>query len=241
MLRLRLLVSLGLLVSPLALHGSLAAQPSVRQALSLVPMQPDVEYERPGENEIDACIIKPEREGDSRAWVVVSPAGSLLRRFSDSNGDNKIDQWCYFRGGVEVYRDIDADFNEKADQYRWFGTGGLRWGLDDDEDGTLDRWKWISAEEVTSELVRALATRDAARFAKLLVTPTELAESGLSAELIAQIDKQVEAARQQFAEFAGRQKSVAEQSRWVDFSARSQASCRAGASRRRKTLSSMKT
>ena len=54
------------------------------------------------------------------------------------------------------YRDIDADFDNKADQYRWFNTGGTRWGIDKNEDGRIDFWQVISAPEVAEELVWAL-------------------------------------------------------------------------------------
>ena len=46
--------------------------------------------------------------------------------------------WCYFLDGLEVYRDIDSNFNGKADQYRWFHTAGTRWGTDKNEDGRID-------------------------------------------------------------------------------------------------------
>jgi thiol-disulfide isomerase/thioredoxin len=219
MLHLRLHAILGFALCVLALPAVAHAQPTVRQALGLSPMQRDVEYDRPADNEIDRCNIQPERDAETRAWVVVDPAGNMLRRFTDTNGDNKIDRWCYFRGGVEVYRDIDADFNEKADQYRWFATGGSRWGLDRDEDGTIDDWKWISPEEVTAELVRALATRDAKRFETLLAQDEELKAAGLADELVKQLTAQAAKARQEFGTFAETQKHATEQSTWVDFSA----------------------
>ena len=77
------------------------------------------------------------------------PRGVILRKFVDTNDDNIVDQWSYYKDGLEVYRDIDSNFNGKADQYRWFHTGGSRWGIDTKEDGTIDYWKSISAEEVT--------------------------------------------------------------------------------------------
>ena len=46
--------------------------------------------------------------------------------------------------GIEVYRDVDSNFNGKADEYRWLGTAGSRWGIDDNEDGRIDSWKTIS-------------------------------------------------------------------------------------------------
>ena len=41
---------------------------------------------------------------------------------------------------IEVYRDVDANFNGKADLYRWLGTAGTRAGVDRDEDGQIDAW-----------------------------------------------------------------------------------------------------
>jgi thiol-disulfide isomerase/thioredoxin len=219
MLRPRFLASLGLVLSPFALNPALANQPSVSQALALVPMQQDVQYDRPDEATHEACTIQPEREGDARAWVVMGPDGSLIRRFSDTNGDNKIDQWCYFRGGVEVYRDIDADFNEKADQYRWFGTEGMRWGLDRDEDGTIDEWKWISPEEVTAELVRAVREKNAERFAALVITEADLDAAGVTADLKTQLLAQATEATAGFADYLKDQTVISDKSRWVDFSA----------------------
>ena len=49
-----------------------------------------------------------------------------------------VDQWCYYNDGVEVYRDIDTNFNKKADQFRWLNTAGSRWGIDANEDEKID-------------------------------------------------------------------------------------------------------
>lgn len=104
-------------------------------------------------------------------YVVKDPNGLILRRFLDTNGDNKLDQWCYYKDGIEVYRDIDTDSNSKADQYRWFNTAGSRWGVDKNEDGVIDYWQAISPEEVTAEVVAALANQDVARFSRVLLSP----------------------------------------------------------------------
>ena len=65
----------------------------------------------------------------------------------DTNGDQSPDVFRYYRHGLEVYRDIDSNFNQKPDQYRWMNWGGTRWGLDPNEDGRIDEWKMISAPE----------------------------------------------------------------------------------------------
>src|SRR3954462_1785878 len=133
----------------MATHGSTAADPpSPAQALSLVPMQPLVEYTIPSKEEAAQCTVKLEKENKSSNWVVSKRNGEVLRRFYDTNGDNFVDMWCYFLNGVEVYRDIDSNFNNKADQYRWFNMAGTRWALDKNEDGKIDSWKVISPHEV---------------------------------------------------------------------------------------------
>jgi hypothetical protein len=156
-----------------------SAEPSADQALRLRPIQADVDFDMPTAEEIKLCTVRANAEPGQAGWYVYSPGGQLLRRFLDTNGDNRLDRWCYYKGGIEVYRDIDSDFNGKADQYRWLGTAGTRWGLDDGENGVIDRWKMISAEEVTSEVVAALRDRDRARFVRLLPSSDELQSLGL--------------------------------------------------------------
>ena len=156
-----------------------AAEPTVEQALKLVPIQKNVNYDQPHLNEIPKCTIKPEKGEKLSGWAVFGPAGEPLRRFVDTNGDGQIDLWCYYNDGLEVYRDIDSDYNLKADQYRWFNTAGTRWGIDAKEDRTIDAWKTISAEEVSREIVTALAAGDEKRFAALLLTAEELESLGL--------------------------------------------------------------
>ena len=95
---------------------------------------------------------------------MLGAGGQSLRRFVDTNGDGALDLWCYFKDGLEVYRDVDSDFNRKADQYRWLNTAGTRIGIDKNEDGAVDAWQSISAEEATQEAVLALANDDEGRF-----------------------------------------------------------------------------
>jgi hypothetical protein len=158
-----------------ATQNSAAAEPpSPTQALSLAPIQPLVEYTIPNKEEAAHCTVKLEKENNLSSWVVTGPRGEILRRFYDTNGDNYVDMWCYYLNGVEVYRDIDSNFNNKADQYRWFNTAGTRWALDKNEDGKIDSWKLISPHEVAEQVVLAIKNRDSDRFALLLLSPSEL-------------------------------------------------------------------
>src|SRR5690606_37599308 len=93
----------------LSLNASGQAAPTVEDALKLAPVQPDVQYDKPTADEIKACKISPEKLNGATAWVVRGADGSVLRQFTDSNNDNVVDTWSYYRGGLEVYRDADLN------------------------------------------------------------------------------------------------------------------------------------
>ena len=198
---------------------SRAATPSAEQALKLAPVQPDVDYARPGAQETSQCKIAAKKFDGRVGWVVESPDGVILRRFVDTNDDNVVDQWSYYKDGLEVYRDMDASFNGKADQYRWFNTGGVRWAVDSNEDGVIDAWKSISAEEVTAEVIAAMAAHDADRFARLALTPEELKSLGLGKSRAASVAEKISKATAGFKAMSARQKAVTPETAWVQFSA----------------------
>ena len=195
------------------------ATPTAEQALNLTPVQSGVDYDRPGTQEVGKCKIVAKKINGQVGWIVEGPDGAILRRFVDTNGDNVVDQWSYYKDGVEVYRDIDSTFNGKADQYRWFNSGGTRWGLDPKETGTIGAWKTISAEEVTAEVVAALAARDADRFARVVLSSDELQTIGLGKARSTELADKVGKLLGQFKQFAARQKTITAQSTWVQFTA----------------------
>jgi thiol-disulfide isomerase/thioredoxin len=194
-----------------------ADNPTPAQALTFSPIQPLVEYTIPSKEEAAQCTIRPEKENNVTSWVVRNRGGEVLRRFADTNADNVVDEWCYFQDGIEVYRDIDSNFNGKADQYRWFNTAGTRWGIDKNEDGKVDSWKVISPHEVAEQVVIALKTNDQARFQLLLLTPAELAELGFGKARQDSISASIGDAPAAFSKLAGEQKSISVQTRYVDF------------------------
>lgn len=210
------------LAAPLACAGNAsAATPSVEQALGLVPVQKDVEYDRPAADAIAKCTIDVEKQGTSSGWHVKDVDGSTLRRFIDTNGDNTVDLWSYYADGIEVYRDVDSNANGKADQFRWLNTAGSRWGMDADEDGKIDTWKSISAEEVSAEAVQAMANRDANRFRRLLLTDEELKTLGLGEKYTTTIGEKLASAPQRFTGLVSDAKlaTVATTStKWLNFS-----------------------
>jgi peroxiredoxin len=169
--------------------GSLfaAEPPPVDLTMKFRPAQSDVEYDIPEPKQYPQCKVNVFREGKVSGWMVVGPNGLLIRRFTDSNGDDLVDQWSFFRNGLEVYRDIDTNKNNKPDQSRWLNIGGLRWGVDANEDGKIDEWKMISAEEVSKVAVRALVTQDAQLLAPLLVGARDLQSLDIDRALAAKI------------------------------------------------------
>lgn len=205
----------GVLATCLPNYGR-SENPTSSQALRLAPIQLKVDIDRPDPKQFDQYSVKAASTGKNEAgWIVEGPAGKTLRRFVDTNKDNKVDLWCYYKRGVEVYRDIDADFNGKADQYRWLGTAGMRWGLDPDEDGQINQWKAISAEEVTAEVVTALATGDVDRFKLVLLTTTELSGLQLGATHTEQLLEKLKGVESGFARLVTAQKVVRRTTRWV--------------------------
>ncbi|MEX0978721.1 MAG: thioredoxin, partial [Pirellulales bacterium] len=192
--------------------GAMAAGVSVQDALSLQPVQKDVAIERPEAAEIAKCAIKAEGK---RGWIVRDSAGQILRAFTDTNGDNVVDQWSYYKDGIEVYRDIDSNHNKKADQCRWLNMGGSRWGIDANEDGKIDSWKSISPEEVSAELVAAIRTGDRARFERLLLGADELESLGVGAAKGELLQKKISMALANFTKLAEGQKVITPESKWV--------------------------
>jgi thiol-disulfide isomerase/thioredoxin len=198
---------------------SWGATPSVQQALKLTPTQSGVDYDRPTPEQAAKCKIVAKKIGGHVGWIVEGPDGMTLRKFVDTNDNNVVDQWSYYKDGLEVYRDIDSNHNGKVDQSRWFNTAGSRWGVCSREDGAIDSWKTISAEEVTAEIVAAIATHDAQRFNRLLLTSTELRSLGLGKARAESIAEKLDKASTGFKAMSTRQKTITPDTNWVQFSA----------------------
>ena len=145
----------GLVAACLLFWGSAALAASPEQILNFRPKQ-DVAVSTPTPQEVNTCRVSwtPNSIGGG-TWLLLDPQGRPLRRFVDNKGDKKPHIWSYFRDGVEVYREIDADLDGEPDQYRWLNSGGMKWGVDLNKDHKIDAWKMISAEQVSQEIVQA--------------------------------------------------------------------------------------
>ncbi len=167
----------GLLASWMVVSSvaAVSAAPTVAQMLSFRPKQDGVPYTTPTAQEQASCTVELVKgNGKGSGWVLKDGKGRLLRRFFDSNEDNRIDIWSYYKDGVEVYREIDSTYTGKPDQFRWLNAGGMKWGIDHNKDGKIDSWKMISPEEVSQELLQAVVTRDFLRLEALLISEAEI-------------------------------------------------------------------
>jgi thiol-disulfide isomerase/thioredoxin len=167
----------GLVASCLLLWGTatlMAAPPTVAQMLTFRPKQEGIAYATPTEQEAATCKVEPVQvQGKIYGWILKDSKDKPLRRFYATNGSN-VDIWSYYANGVEIYRELDTNHNGKPDQYRWFNNGGCRWGLDPSEDGKIKSWKQISPEEVSQEILQAVAKRDYARLQALMITDADI-------------------------------------------------------------------
>lgn len=189
--------------------------PSVEQALSFKPTQPGVDYAQPADEDAASCRLE-QLSGDISGWKLIDKNGQTLRVFADTNGDKAMDQWRYFKEGVEVYRDIDTNGNNKPDEYRWFNMSGSRWGLDKNEDQRIESWKRISAEEVTAEAFTALKTGDKPRFMAVLLTAEEIDSLDITAAQKKQLKGLIEKAITDFEEGV-KAKTIARNAEFLQF------------------------
>ena len=218
----KFLVAAGCLVcAAAALYCSrpiLAASATVAQVLQVTPSQDGVDYDRPKPEDVPRCKISVKKIDGHIGWIVESPEGILLRKFLDTKGDNVVDQWSFYKDGVEVYRDMATKPAGKKDEFRWLNTAGTRWGVDTVGNGKLTAWKAISAEEVTAEIVAAVANRDNDRFTRVLLSAEELQSLGLGKAKSEAVAGKVAKAAIDFRTLADRQKTITPESKWVQFS-----------------------
>ena len=193
-----------------------AEPPSPDLALAFRPTQKAVEIDSPAKAEWPQCTVKVERQGKVSGWVVYGPQGQILRRFLDTDGDNTVDQWRYYRNGLEVYRDLDTNANNKVDQYRWLNAGGTRWGLDPNEDGKVDSWKVLSAEEASRVAIEAMLRGDVNELQTVLISPEDLKKQGIGGETAQKLLESVQNPAEKLRDVAG-SKMLGRGTNWLRF------------------------
>jgi thiol-disulfide isomerase/thioredoxin len=171
--------------------GAQSAQPAPSDLLRFRPTLPGIDYDTPTDPAaINACKVETvARDQKSIGYALRDGQGKLLRRFVDTDGNHKLDQWSYYQDGFEVYRESDLDGNGSLDEVRWLNAGGTRIGTVDR--GQVRSWKQISAEEATKVfvqgLVQVLAQGDGALLETVMATPAELSAAGVPKDVVAKV------------------------------------------------------
>ncbi|MAT15262.1 MAG: thioredoxin [Planctomyces sp.] len=197
-----------------------AAQgPKLTDLLAYKPTQEGIEYQIPKPDEYAACKVDVEKTGKASGWVVLGPQGEVLRRFSDTNGDNIVDQWKYYQYGIEVYRDIDSNFDNKVDQCRWLNTAGSGWGIDENADKKIDSWKMLSAQEASRVAVEALINNDPATLLTVMMTSADIKQLGINNELGRQIEESVKNSAAELQKARSSASQLNARSKWMRFDA----------------------
>jgi thiol-disulfide isomerase/thioredoxin len=191
--------------------------PSVEAMLRLKPRQPGVDVSTPTKEEYAQCTVKLETgSNNASGWVLFDAKQQPVRRFYDTRGDRKgTDLLCYFKDGVEVYREIDSKYKGKPDHFRWLNSGGTKWGVDVNEDGIIDSWRVISSEEVAQEVYVAVAARDYSRLKALLISDAELTALKLNSTQTTRIRENLAKAQAKFQELTGKATNLNAQAQFV--------------------------
>lgn len=194
-----------------------AQEVTVEQVLKYRPAQEGIEYDTPAGDEIKQCKLDVDKLGDGSAWIVFGPQGQVIRRFVDSDGNGTVDQFRYYQHGLEVYRDYDRNENRTIDESRWLNMGGSRWGVDNDEDGTIDSWKMISAEEATKVAVEAMAAGDPGQLATVLISEADIKKLGIDQRLADELRESVKAPAEQLQTVRSGSQVITPDAKWIRF------------------------
>jgi hypothetical protein len=182
--------------------GAGRAQPAVTAvtaewAFKQNPKQQGVNVSTPTPDQVPRCkvspIPNPKDPKTPLGYLVSDPDGKPVRQFVTYDNKN-FNIIAFYVDGAEAYREVYPPTAGEPYQFRWLGPNGSKWGLDRNRDGAIDEWVVISPEEVSQELVRAVASRDAKRLEPLLITKENLAVFGLPAGDVTALQARVAAA-----------------------------------------------
>ena len=206
-------------------RSSLAANPTAEQALKLTPIQEGVDCDRPTPEEAAKCKIFARKIDGHVGWVVESPRRhdpAEVPRYQRRQHRRSVELLQGRRGGLS---------RERSDLHRQGGPVPLaehgrhplgRREMAKREPGSRPTgkniaWRVISPEEVTAEVVAALAKQDVERFNRLLLTPEELQSLGLAKAKADALAAKLARAEDDFKALLAHPGAITRQSKWVQF------------------------
>ena len=167
--------------SVFAAQAGTTANSQLRQLMGIKPVYTDVDIDTPAD--IDGCKME-----QSDGIIIRDASGKIVRKIHVRAG--KVFGCSYFKNSAEVYRQFtDVKDSTKPNEFRWYNNAGTRWGIDLDGDTKIDAWKMISAEEVSAEVIAAIATKDEKRFMRLVPSKEELVALNLPPEIATRVEQ----------------------------------------------------
>jgi thiol-disulfide isomerase/thioredoxin len=201
------------LLAGIAIVPAYAQKPSAEKMLDYKPKQ-EVNLTLPTAADLANFQVELEKSRTGSGWVLKDASGNLVRRYFSSDG-RSVDTYSYYKDGVEIYREIVTPGSRTVDQFRWMNSGGSKWGVDLDKDGSIDTWKQISVEEVSQEVLAALAKNDFKRFAALLITDADIVALGLPTEMADNLKAKRRDMQAKFGETVKKLTKLNEKANWV--------------------------
>ena len=202
------------------LVAPLWAQPNTPSPQNLLGPKPTplgvaVQYTTPADAELAQCRVEFTNGPRGSAWILKDKEGRLLRRIGFADGSKTPNEFSFYRDGLEVYREIQSPGKKQPDRFYWLGLGGMKIGVDTQGDRRIDLWQAISVEELSQEVVRAVATKDWNAYKALLITDAELASLGVPAREVARVKELHKTAPARFQQAVDRLKQLTQETRWL--------------------------
>ncbi|NOX56875.1 MAG: redoxin family protein, partial [Planctomycetes bacterium] len=92
-----------------------------------------------------------------------------------------------------------------------------RWGIDEDEDGDIDRWKRLSAEEATRVAIQAMVRSDFELFQTVLITKEDLLRLGIRQSAADSILEAVKDSEKKLRAILSQSRLITSQTKWMRF------------------------
>jgi thiol-disulfide isomerase/thioredoxin len=221
-------VRVGLVAGCLVLWGGPAFAatqlPSVQTMLQFHPRLDGVNCGTPAPQEEASCKVEIQAgTGQGSGYLLRDPQGRPLRRFYNTRftapkDGTHIDVWSYYKDGVEVYREWATTNGQPPDQFRWMNAGGSKWGtgtVDAQNRAHVTAWKQISPEEVSQEVLRAVAAHDFTRLQPLFLTDAEIKALELPAAEAARLQDLRRGATAKFEATVAKLNGLSDKTHWL--------------------------
>src|SRR5690606_700480 len=111
----------------------------------------------------------------------------------------------------------DRNENRTIDESRWLNMGGSRWGVDSDEDGTIDTWKILSAEEATKIAIEAMVAGNVKALTSVLISEEDIRSLSVEKRLADELRESVNSPSEQLQKVRTGSKVIAPGAKWMRF------------------------